>query len=164
MLAATVRRDGGAAKGRPAALGCGRGTLVGKKRNHGCRSCVNMDTVLKRGSAIAAVVCLVTLLGGCAEGFSAATVVGVAGPCVGLTLKAQYDTIPLSVDLVRGHHIVGTRAFLGKHRFSFSARPGAYQLVLVQGSLPPNVTSFPPVHVVLRSGKVTHVSLVPSCK
>ncbi len=93
-----------------------------------------------------------------------ATVLGVAAPCVGVTLKTQYDTIPLSVNLMRGHHIVGTRAFLGKHKFSFSAPPGAYQLVLVQGSVPPNVTSFPPVHVVLRSGKVTHVSLLQSCK
>jgi hypothetical protein len=140
------------------------GAWLGRKTNHRWRSCVNMDTVMKRGSAVAtAVVCLLTLLAGCGGASSAATVIGVAGPCVGATLKAQYDTTPLSVNLVRGHHIVGTRAFEGRHAFSFRERPGTYQLVVVTGRLPPNVSSLPPFRIVLRSGHVTHVVL-PSCK
>ena len=61
-----------------------------------------MNTVIKRGSAIATVVvCLLILLSGRGGASSAATVTGVAGPCVGITSKAQYDTTPLSVYLMR---------------------------------------------------------------
>jgi hypothetical protein len=124
-----------------------------------------MGTVIGRRSVASAVVGVLVVLAGCGGGSpAAATVVGVAGPCTGPISNAGYDRIPLSVNLVRGHTIVSTRAFEGRRTFSFRTQPGVYRLVLVQEGLPPNASPIPPVHVVLRSGQVSHVSLLPSCK
>jgi hypothetical protein len=84
--------------------------------------------------------------------------VAVAASCVGIASEAQHEQLPVTVNLERGHHVVATEALHDTHTFSLSARPGQYSLVL-----PMDASSLLPVHVTLRTGRVVHVNLVPSC-
>jgi hypothetical protein len=114
----------------------------------------------------AAVFPIVALLSGCASTASTPTttgpalagvVSGVASPCQGPPLpQAQYEAIPVRVQLIKQSRAVATQTVTGSHTFRFVTSPGEY---VVRS----NQSATSPAQVKITPGATTTVNLYSAC-
>jgi hypothetical protein len=109
---------------------------------------------------------LATLASGCASTTSSpattghapdGVVSGVAAPCEGPYMpSAQYEAIPVRVQLLKDIRVVAVQTVTGSHTFRFTAPPGEYVVKSNQSATSPS-------HISITSGATTTTNIYSAC-